>query len=147
MSTNPRTDPDSTGNPTRLRWLTGTALVLALPVAFLWWPGCRQYPAVTSQESLRLMKLLYTATNTRDPVRLGRVETGVQKAAQDGKLTPAEGAAFQKVIAMARAGNWEGAERASFRFAQDQVGQGFPAEREAHTHPHDKAKRQVAQKR
>lgn len=120
----------------RRRWLLGTLAVLAGACAVVWWPGCREYPTVTSRESLTLMKLLYTAANTRDSSRLAKVEVGVEKAAREGRLSAAEEEAFRKIVTMARAGDWEGAERASFRFAQDQVGQGFPAEREHHHGPH-----------
>lgn len=95
--------------------------VVAVPLAVVWWPGCRTYPELTSREGMGLMKLLYTACNTRDPVRLGKVEQGVEKAAGEGKLTDREREAFREIIGMARAGDWERAEKASFKFAQDQV--------------------------
>ena len=125
----------------RLWRLVGAAGVLAVPLLVVWWPGCRQYPAVTSQESLYLMKLLYTACNTRDPVRLAKVERGVEKATRAGQLTPPEQAAFTKVLDMARAGDWPDAEKAAFKFAQDQVGVGHPNP-DGHGHDHErKAKR------
>ena len=39
-------------------------------------------------------------------------------------MSPAEQEAFAKIIGMAKAGDWERAEKAAFKFAQDQVGQG-----------------------
>jgi len=105
---------------------------LAIPLLIIWWPGCREYPAVTSKESLGLMKLLYAACNTKDPARLAKVEQGVEKLSREGKMTPAEKQGFDKIIGMAKAGEWERAEKAAFKFAQDQVGQG-PVE------SHDKA--------
>jgi hypothetical protein len=90
-------------------------------LVLVWWPGCRQYPEVSSKEALTLLKQLYTACNTRDPARLSRVEQRVEKVAREGKLTPKEQDAFRRILARAKAGDWKQAEQASFRFAQDQV--------------------------
>lgn len=127
---------DETQENRRLRWLIGLAGVLAIPLLVIWWPGCREYPPVTSAESLYLMKLLYTACNTKDPVRLAKVEQGVTKASNTGKLTPPEQTAFAKIISMTKEGRWQDAEKAAFRFVQDQVGQGHPAAK-ASGHGHD----------
>ena len=70
------------------------------------------------------MKLLYAACNSKDPARLARVEQGMEKMTRESKLAPAEQEAFAKIIGMAKAGEWERAEKAAFKFAQDQVGQG-----------------------
>jgi hypothetical protein len=127
---------------TRLRWLLGTAGVLAIALLVVWWPGCRQYPAVTSKESLQLMKLLYAACNTRDPARLSQTEQRLEKAVREGKVTPPEQEAFASILGMARAGDWEGAERAALRFARDQVGVGHPApESKEETDPRRATKR------
>ena len=121
----------------RLWRLLGTAGFLALPLAVIWWPGCRQYPPVTSRDSLVLMKLLYTACNTKDPTRLSKAEQGVMEATRTGKLSMPEQEAFTKIIGIARAGEWEKAERAAFQFAQDQIGQGTAETHDAHAHDHD----------
>lgn len=123
MTSEPDRDAESNS---RLRWLLGTMGVVAVPFLIVWWPGCRQYPPVSSKEALQMMKLLYAACNTRDTTRLSQVEQRMEKAAREGKLTAPEREAFERIIGMARAGDWSGAERASFRFAQDQVGQGQP---------------------
>lgn len=133
-------DPEA-ADPRRLRRLLGLAGVLAIPFVVLWWPGCRQYPAVTSAESLYFMKLLYTACNTKDPARLAKVEQGVAAARSAGKLTPAEQEAFARIVGLAKEGRWEDAERAAFKFAQDQVGQGHPAPKSDHHDHHEKPKR------
>ncbi|MBA4062500.1 MAG: hypothetical protein C0501_02115 [Isosphaera sp.] len=118
------TNPDDDAPRSRLRWLVGAAAVLAVPLVVIWWPGCRQYPPVTSRESLSLMRLLYAACNTRDEARLGRVEARLEQLTREGKMTPEERAGFDRIVAMARSGEWERAEREAFRFAEDQVGQG-----------------------
>lgn len=117
-------NPDDGVRSGRTRWLAGAAAVLVAATVAAWWPGCRQYPAVTSRQSLQQMKLLYAACNTRDAERLARVERGVEQLARQGKLSPAEREAFAEIVALARSGDWPAAERASFRFAEDQVGQG-----------------------
>ena len=50
-----------TPNRRRLWQMIGATGILLIPLLVIWWPGCRQYPAVTSKESLGLMKLLYAA--------------------------------------------------------------------------------------
>jgi hypothetical protein len=118
---------DSESSNPRLRWMIGVLALLTILLVIVWWPGCRYYPTVTSREGMQLMKLLYAACNTRDELRLTKVEEGVEKLTNEGKLTPSEREAFDKIIATAKAGDWKAAEKACFRFAQDQVGQGHPA--------------------
>lgn len=115
---------DSDGTSPRVRWLGGIALFLLVPLVVVWWPGCRQYPPVTSREALGLMQLLYTACNTKDPVRLSRVESGLDKLAREGKLSAGEAAGFDRILGMAKSGDWTSAEAAAFKFARDQVGVG-----------------------
>lgn len=138
MTSNP--DDDDLPDRRRLWRMVGAAGVLAIPLAVIWWPGCREYPAVTSRESLSLMKLLYAACNTKDQARLAKVEQGVEKETRAGKLSPAEREAFAAIVGMARAGDWERAEAAAFKFAQDQVGQGSAETRGGHDPPEPKGK-------
>ncbi|MGL4555132.1 MAG: hypothetical protein ACRC33_28535 [Gemmataceae bacterium] len=120
------TDQAGAADGPRLRWMLIALACLAAAALAVWWPGCRTYPPVSSRESLSLMKLLYAACNTRDPGRLAAVEQGVAKAAQRGKMGEAERQAFGRILALARGGDWPGAERAALRFAEDQVGVGHP---------------------
>lgn len=108
----------------RMKRLIGVAGILAVLVALVWWPGCRQYPPVTSRENLDLIKLVYTACNTRNPKRLAAAQERIDKAAQTGELSPAEEAGFRSILETAAAGNWPAAEAAALRFAKDQLGQG-----------------------
>ncbi len=110
----------------QLRPLIGVLVLLAIGVAVVWWPGCRQYPPVTSRESLTLLRLLNTACNTQDPVRLAEAERQLDDLIRREKLTPDERAAFEKIVAMAKAGDWKDAEAAAFKMAEDQVGIGHP---------------------
>jgi hypothetical protein len=122
----------------RRPWLVPVAGLLVVLLVAVWWPGCRKYPAVTSKESLSLMKLLYAACNTREEGRLKMAEEKLAKLTQEGKLSEAERESFAEIVGMARSGSWERAERAAFRFAQDQVGQGSEATRDPHDHSHEK---------
>lgn len=139
MTTN-RSDDEDAPDHRRLYRLLGVAGVLLVPLLIIWWPSCRQYPPVSSRESLSLMKLLYAACNTRDEKRLADVEKGVERLTREGRMTPEEKAGFDKIIGMAKAGKWEDAEKAAFKFAEDQVGQGDDnperhAVHEHHKHP------------
>lgn len=107
-----------------MKRLIGVAGILAVLVAVVWWPGCRQYPSVTSRENLDLIKLIYTACNTRNPKRLAAAHERIDKAARAGELSAAEEAGFRSIVETAAAGNWQAAEAAALRFAKDQLGQG-----------------------
>ncbi len=125
-----------TANSSNLRWLGGAAAILAIPVFLLWWPGCRQYPPVTSREALQVVRLLNSACNTKDAKRLAAAEQRLIKLEQTGKLSANEKVGFEKIMTLAKAGNWERAEEAAFKMAQDQVGVGH-ADPEKHDHdPH-----------
>lgn len=119
----------------RLSLLLAALGLLAVPLVVIWWPGCRQYPPVTSRESLQLLRLLNSACNTRDSERLTRAEQQLSQLDQQGKMTPREKAGFEKIVTLARAGNWEEAEAAAFKMAQDQVGVGHPSP-QGHDHDH-----------
>jgi hypothetical protein len=120
------TEPEDPSDRGRLRWLLAIAGLLAVLVLGMRWPGCREYPAVTSREAMTQMKLLYSACNTQDPERLTRVEQTLAKLRHDGKLSLPEQDAFARIIDKAKQGRWAEAEAAALRFAQDQIGQGRP---------------------
>jgi len=105
----------------------GVYLVLGILTAAMvavWWPGCRKYPPVTSPEALSLIKQLYTACNTRHEGRLAAVEAELHRLAHQGILGRREEEAFRSIVELARAGQWERAERESLRLAQDQLRRG-----------------------
>lgn len=111
-------------NSTPLRRLSWVAGILACLVVVVWWPGCRQYPPVSSRENLDLIKLVYAACNTRNSARLANAERRLEIATRQHAITPDEESAFRKILGLARAGDWKTAESAAFQFAKDQVGQG-----------------------
>lgn len=112
------------GTPKHLRVMGWTAAVLAALVAVVWWPGCRQYPPVTTRENLDLIKQFYTACNTRDPARLARAEKKLDQLVKGGEVSSSEEAGFRRIADLAKGGDWSSAESAALRFAKDQVGQG-----------------------
>lgn len=116
MTIEPHDEPESGRT-----WKVALLGIVCSLLLLIWWPGCRQYPEVTSPESLRLMKMLYAACNTRNVQRLDRTVGALDKLVREGKVTPAEKDSFSRIVETARQGRWEEAEKAAFRFAQDQV--------------------------
>jgi hypothetical protein len=95
--------------------------LLVVVIVAIWWPRGRVYPRVPSEEGQHIIKMLYTACNTRDTGRLERTQQRLEKAVSDGTLEGSHADAFRRVIAKARSGDWAGAEADAFRFAEDQV--------------------------
>ena len=117
--------------------------LLAVPLAVIWWPGCREYPVATSIASYGLMEALYTACNTKNRDYLSRVEGQVDQATKYGKLSTLEHDSFHRIIGMARAGEWAQAEQAAYQFADDQRGRGLTDLTGAEEHGHGKKKQQA----
>lgn len=101
-------------------------VLLFIALALVWAPRWRYYPPVTSPEALTLIKLLYTACNTRDAGKLDDVESRVQVLVESKSISAAERKSFEQIIAQARRGAWDAAQRNSLRFAEDQLGRGSP---------------------
>lgn len=116
----------SENEATTPRRLYSVAGLLAVLVAVVWWPGCRQYPPATSRDNLDLIKLVYTACNTRSEKRLDLAERRIDEAVRSGEMSPEEETSFRKIVGWAKEGRWQAAEQAAFRFAQDQIGQQGP---------------------
>jgi hypothetical protein len=95
--------------------------VLAVQLAVVWWPGCRQYPLLSNRDGIQLNQLVYSACSARDPVRLKLAEKRIDESAKAGNLTPEQEQAFRDILALARAGDWDRAAKASYRMAEDQV--------------------------
>jgi hypothetical protein len=117
------------------KWKWAFLGILTIAIALIWRPGCRYYPPITSPEGMQVVKLLYTACNTQDPVRLSQAQQQLSALQAQGKITGRELAAFESIIQLAKAGEWKKAEMQSYRFVEDQVGRGHPApERRPHDH-------------
>lgn len=84
-------------------------------------PGCREYPPVSTEESQDMIKLVYTAANTRDEARLAACEIRLKQLIEEKKMGEKESAAFQKIIDQAKKGDWQAAQDDALQFARDQV--------------------------
>lgn len=99
-----------------------TAVVLTCFATFaILAAGCRPFPKVTSPESLKFLKQVYTACNTQNPARLGACQKRLEELVQTAMVTAAEQRAFQGIIHQAERGDWSAAKKAALRFAQDQI--------------------------
>lgn len=99
--------------------------------------GCGR-PPVVQFDHLPLISSLRTACSAKNTAWL----EGVQRAAKErhvaGKMTDEEHAHFEKLIAQAKAGEWESAERGCLKFEQAQLSRKRPAaEEHSHSHSHD----------
>lgn len=102
------------------RRLRGAATVLALaPLAVACSCGTRA-PQVEF-DNLRHSAALRTAANTRSLERLERAVGVIDKECAAGRIGPEEYAAYAEIVAIARAGDWQAAERAALRFRRDQT--------------------------
>lgn len=110
---------------TRSKWILLFVLLLAL--LWLWGPRWRQYPAVTSPESLTLIKLFYNASSAQDPERVITAQQRLKRLIETGQLTAAEQTAFERVATLIQNQQWEQAQRACLRFAEEQIGRGAAA--------------------
>ena len=97
-------------------WTIALVCLLLISLA-----GCREYPRVTSRASLDLIKQVYTACNTANVERLAKCKEEIAELIASGELTPSEQQSFERIIALADAGQWQAASAESLQFAQDQV--------------------------
>lgn len=93
------------------------ALALAVPLG-RWWLR----PPVVAQENLRYLPLLRTALSARSPQWLDGVERAVSERQKAGRLSAPERRHFDKIIAAARGGDWERADRLAAGFESAQSG-------------------------
>jgi hypothetical protein len=67
------------------------------------------------------IKQVYTACNTKN---LQRIEACVNRLAElesEGKISKPEIESFERVLELAKNGDWESAQKISLQYAQDQV--------------------------
>ncbi len=119
-------DDEETRPRSRMAKLFALLVLLVIPFLFIWWPGCRSYPKVSSKESLLLVRMLNTACNTQDAKRLQAAEERLAQLVAAGQVTTEEQQAFAEIVKQAQAGQWQQAEAAALKMAQDQAGRSGP---------------------
>jgi hypothetical protein len=103
-------------------WLVGGVVLLGGLTC-----GCREPAPQVEFANLRHSAALRTAANTRSAERLERAVAAIDAERAAGRMPAEEHSAYAAIIAMARAGDWEGAERAAVRFRRDQTRVDAPA--------------------
>lgn len=83
--------------------------------------GCGPRAPQVEFGNLRHSAALRTAANTRSLERLGRAVAVIDGEYAAGRIGTAEYAAYAAIIALAKSGDWQGAERAALRFRRDQT--------------------------
>ena len=94
----------------------GTGVLL---VALLAWFLTRGYGEVCPQ-TYEFSKALYSACQTKDPLRLSKVEE-LLNGDQGSQLPPHERRWLEGILERAQAGDWDSATRDSRRMMEDQV--------------------------
>jgi hypothetical protein len=117
-------------------------VLAALPL----FPGCSRPPAVEF-ENLPLISSLRTACSARNDEWLKGVARAVEVRHEKGHMTAQEKGHFELLIAQAREGDWQGAEKKCFQFEKAQLNRkrsSPPTERHAHRHDHKHHRKQVS---
>jgi hypothetical protein len=82
--------------------------------------GCNRPPAVEF-ENLPLVASLRTACSARNHQWLSGVERAVALRHEEGRLSAAEKTHFDRLIARAKTGDWQGAEKQCYDFERAQL--------------------------
>lgn len=122
----------------RQRYLAG--LLISLVVVVIGWQLLRWWtrPTAVEFDNLKYIQLLTTAVSSRNIDMVNKVETAVKQRFDAREMSEKELAHFQKLILMAREGQWEQADRGCFEFAKAQLNRSRarPAIK-SHSHSHD----------
>lgn len=131
----------------RRGWLLAAACVLAVAVwqAWGWWSR----PPAVEFDNLRYIQLLSTAVSARNPEWLEKVGSAVETRHSAGELSDRELAAFERILATARAGEWQRAERDCYELAKAQLSRRRshpPGDDHEHQHEHQPVRPGIAAK-
>lgn len=116
-------------------WLIPAVIILVVVAfyAYRWWVR----PPAVDHNNLKYIQLLWTAVSSRNEEWVNRVEQAVQERHGAGNMSDAELSHFESIIDTARTGDWESANRASYAFAEAQLGRRrSQSEPESHPHSH-----------
>ena len=119
-----------------LKWIAGAVLLIAIVWLRAWW----MTPPAVEFDNLRYIQLLRTAVSARNSEWLNKVASAVDQRLAEGAMSRSEHTHFGKLIAQARSGAWEAADKECFRFEEAQLNRrrSRPPS-EAHGHDHDHA--------
>jgi hypothetical protein len=123
---------------TTQQWLgVGLIVLVAGVMAYRHWT----YPPAVEFDNLKYIQLLSTAVSSRNSDWVEKVAEAVAARQADGQMSVGERRHFDRLIELARAEDWEVADRACFAFAEAQLSRRRtrPAERHAHDHKHHHA--------
>jgi hypothetical protein len=112
------------------------AFVVLLAAAAALLAGCK--PPAVEFENLHLVSSLRTACSAQNEQWLAGVEKAVNLRHEEGRMSDTERDHFAKLIALAREGNWEEADRRCFDFEAAQLNRrrSRPAGDDDHTDSH-----------
>lgn len=116
-----------------VKWITGGVLIIAIVWLRAWW----MTPPAVEFDNLRYIQLLRTAVSARNSEWLNKVASAVDQRLAEGAMSRSEHSHFGKLIAQARSGAWEAADKECFRFEEAQLNRrrSRPAS-EQHDHDH-----------
>jgi hypothetical protein len=100
-----------------MRFIPRTASLITLVGSFVL-IGCGRPQA--SPQNLHLISSLRTAASTRNPELLEQNATLIEQRREAGEVGDAEYRTFQKILELARDGDWESAERETIAFQKSQ---------------------------
>lgn len=98
--------------------------------------GCSRPPAVQF-ENLPLVASLRTACSAKSVDWLTGVERAISARHASGSMSDDEKHHFEKLIAQAKAGDWQGAEKLCYQFEKAQLNRSRPAHADDESHTHD----------
>uniref|UniRef100_A0A7C4LQ46 Uncharacterized protein n=1 Tax=Schlesneria paludicola TaxID=360056 RepID=A0A7C4LQ46_9PLAN len=97
--------------------------------------GCGRPPAVQFH-NLKLISSLRTAVSAKNAEWLEGVARAVETRHREGTLNAEEFAHFQRIITLAREGQWDAAHREAFRFEEAQLSRRRPPPTPESDHDH-----------
>jgi hypothetical protein len=99
-----------------------------------WW---NRAPAV-EYDNLKYIQLLSTAVSSRKPEMVDKVAAAVRQRHAGSQMSDGELAHFEAIIATARSGQWDEADRAAYDFAAAQLSRkrSPPEPHAGHAHAH-----------
>lgn len=111
----------SSQHVSRQRLSLGALVVILLAFSgyTLYWYVTR--PPVVHYDNLKYIQLIRTACSARNPTHVDGVERALEDRIQQGAMTETERRAFEHIIADARSGYWQRAERSAMRLEEAQL--------------------------